>query len=393
MSGGKKWSAEEERYLRDVWGTMTIPGIARHLGRTVTAIKIRAQRLGLGNMLECGDYITLCQLFSALYGSKGSYSYKMKSWVKERGLPIHYQRIVRQRVRVVYLDEFWEWAEKNRSFLDFTKIEPLALGEEPEWVKEQRRQDHRGFALQRKDPWTPDEDSRLKMLLCQHRYGYAELSAILHRSAGAIQKRCTDLGLKERPVKADNHGPESQWSENDFVRLAEGIRNGESYTSIGNAIGKSEKAVRGKVYFVYFTENADKVRTMMGEGPWGSGTPAPTVKQAKHHSGYRIEIRDLTETLAGLLLYRAKAIKQDNDYDHYFQRKMCLHWDELRSVCTKGGEDCDSCCDFQKIPPQYCVRCGGTFYEREEGRLCSACRQARKKQAQRKWRRLQSIRT
>ena len=76
-------------------------------------------------------------------------------------------------------------------------MEPLALGEEPDWVAEQRRKDFKAFAIQRKDPWTADEDSRLKMLLKQHKYGYAELSEILRRSAGAIQRRCTDLGIKE----------------------------------------------------------------------------------------------------------------------------------------------------------------------------------------------------
>lgn len=38
--------------------------------------------------------------------------------------------------KIIYLDEFWKWAEKNRSFLDFSKMEPLALGKEPGWVNE-----------------------------------------------------------------------------------------------------------------------------------------------------------------------------------------------------------------------------------------------------------------
>ena len=37
------------------------------------------------------------------------------------------------------------------------------------------------------------------------------------------------------------------------------------------------------------------------------------------------------------------------------------------------------------LRPQYCVRCGKTFLEREENRMCRECRTARKKMAQRKW--------
>lgn len=265
----KTWTPEEERYLEDHWGTVSIPGIAKKLERTVSAIKVRAERLGLGGVLDSGDYVTFNQLMLALTDNAQSYSYQMESWVRRRGFPIHTKRVDKCVWRVVYLDEFWKWAEQHRSFIDFSKLEPLALGKEPDWVPEQRKKDFQSFALQRKDPWAPDEDSRLKMLLRQHKYGYAELSEILRRSEGAIVRRCRDLGLKERPVRADNHGKSSVWTDADYQALADGIRHGDSYPMIGKAVGRSEKAVRGKVYFTYLTEDADKVRAMLKDGPWG----------------------------------------------------------------------------------------------------------------------------
>ncbi len=98
-----------------------------------------------------GDYVTLNQLVTA-FNRTGSYSYKMISWVENRGLPVHNQRVQQNTFRVVYLKEFWTWAEKNRSFLDFSKLEPLAFGEEPAWVAEQRKRDFKACSLQRKDP-------------------------------------------------------------------------------------------------------------------------------------------------------------------------------------------------------------------------------------------------
>lgn len=155
----KTWTPEDEEYLREAWGRVSIPGIAKHLDRTVNAVKVHVARLGLGAVLANGDYVTFNQLMLTLTDNSQSYSYQMKSWVDNRGLPVHTQRVDQCTWRVVYLDEFWAWAEQHRSFIDFSKLEPLALGKEPDWVPEQRRKDFQAFALQRKDPWTPDEDN------------------------------------------------------------------------------------------------------------------------------------------------------------------------------------------------------------------------------------------
>ena len=378
----KEWTAEEKALMEDKWGTVSIKPIARILGRSVNSVKIMASRLGLGAVLESGDYITLNQLFVAVTGSKGGSGYAMTSWVKNRHLPVHTKRVVNCKFRVVYLDEFWKWAEKNRSFIDFSKMEPLALGKEPDWVADQRKKDFRAFAIQRKDPWTAEDDSRLKMLMSQNKYGYAELSEMLHRSCGAIQRRILDLGIKERPIRAGN---DSRWTDEDFEILADGIRNGESYTMIGNRIGKSEKAVRGKVYFDYLTEKADKVREMMGDGNWGDGAPVPTVKQAVCLSRTRTATKAALEDLVSVLYRRTLQLKS-NDYDNYFQREVCQNWNELDSCCTVGCTDCDYCTEFKRIDPQVCVRCGKTFYERQTNRMCRQCRSDRRKQAYKKWR-------
>ena len=107
------WSQKDEAYLMDKWGTLSIPAIAKHLGRTVNAVKVRVARLGLGPSLMGGEYVTLNQLVIAVTGTSSAYSYKMKSWVENRGLPIHTKRVDKCSWRVVYLDEFWPWAEKT----------------------------------------------------------------------------------------------------------------------------------------------------------------------------------------------------------------------------------------------------------------------------------------
>lgn len=290
-----------------------------------------------------GDYVTLNQLVTA-FNRTGSYSYKMISWVENRGLPVHNKRVQQNTFRVVYLKEFWIWAEKNRSFLDFSKLEPLAFGEEPAWVAEQRKRDFKACSLQRKDPWTPAEDAKLRMLLEQYKYTYEQMSDMLRRSPGAIQRRCADLGLKARPVRINPHGPGAVWHQEDYDRLAEGIKSGESYMSISKALGKSEKAIRGKVYYCYLTENADKVRAMMAGGNWGDGAPEPTVWQARLLSRSRAEMQTTMTMLVEALNCRIQQVGYDpaleDHWNQYWQRTTCLHmfWATVEDRYIAAGQ-------------------------------------------------------
>lgn len=224
-------------------------------------------------------------------------------------MPVNNKKVINNTFKIIYLDEFWKWAEKNRSFLDFSKMEPLALGKEPEWVNEQRKKDYKSNALQRKDQWTPYEDDKLRYLLKQQKYGYAEVADILHRSEGAIQRRCTDLGIRDRPIKADTGG--NPWTDDMYRTIVKGIKNGDSYSLIAKRIGKSEKAVRGKVYNKYLTENADKVRAMIGDGQWGDNAPEPKVKQALYLSHTRRVCRKNLTDLVGLLKYRTLCMMKE----------------------------------------------------------------------------------
>lgn len=135
----RKWTKEDVEYLTEKWGNVSIPSIAKKLNRSVNAVKIKAGRLNLGPMLENGAYVTLNQLAIALTGKNLS-PYCKKSWIENRGMPVHNKKVIKNTFKIVYLDEFWKWAEKNRSFLDFSKMEPLALGKEPGWVNEQRNE-------------------------------------------------------------------------------------------------------------------------------------------------------------------------------------------------------------------------------------------------------------
>ena len=263
--GIPNWTPEEVEYLKTVWGTTSYEGMAKTLNRSVDGIRQKASKLGLGRFYSHGEYVTLNQLYNALFGRNVS-TYVLKSWIQDRDMPIHYKkRSNKSRVRIVYLDEFWEWAAEHRSFLDFSEMEEYALGWEPDWVADQRSKDFRKRIDHRTDPWTPLEDQRLRNLLAQNRFTWPEMSKELGRSEGAIQRRINDLKIEDRPIRANPHA--GSWTPEAVAVLKAGVLNGDPYSQIAQKIGKSEKAVRGYVYRVWKTERADNIRKMIQEEP------------------------------------------------------------------------------------------------------------------------------
>lgn len=318
MPAGKNWTDEEENQLSEMWGYYTIDTIARRLGRTPIAVRVKVQRLGLPPFLDSGDYVTLNKLLHCLYGTKKAYhDDQLESLVKNRGMPVHKKaRSSRYSVRVVYLHEFWKWAEKNRSFLDFSNLEPGALGIEPSWLQQQRKHDGMMKIRIRKCEWTKLEDERLIHLVKEHKYTYAEMSRILNRTSGAIDHRLRVLNLKERPVAVCTSEQGATWTEEMLIYLADGIRNGCTYTAIGDRVGKSEKAVRGKVYSTYYTEKLDEVRAMLRDGAWGDNRPVPIVRKAMTISTFRSGIKRDIRKMTGILKHLEEIKRGERDGQH-----------------------------------------------------------------------------
>lgn len=281
-------------------------------------------------------------------------------------------------------EEFWKWAEKNQSFLNFANFEENALGLEPEWVKLKRKLDRLKKISYKTTPWTPYDDNYLRDLLKAHRFTYPELSKKLGRTEGAIQRRICDLGIKERPIKADNH---TLWTDEQISLLGSLIKQGYHYEAIHEKIpDKSTKAIRGYVFRFYLTESLDKVRRSIGDGEFGDNLPE---KQLRHRHVMnpedKNEVKENLGMLAYILLQRARQISTvAEEYKEFWQKDMCMNWSDITG-CKEGEKSCDSCDHFQRIREQYCSRCGATFLSRREQQFCEPCLVARKKQAQKKW--------
>ena len=382
MGKGKNWTREEEEQLAEEWGMYSADAIAKRLGRTRDAVIVRVARLGLGAHLENSAMISFNVLIKEL-GFSGGYEWQLQKST-EAGMKIHMQRVKDCSFRMVDIDEFWEFAEKNKHLIDFSRLEENALGAEPDWVKAKRTEDFKRKCVVKPHnaKWTEAEDKELLRLLRTYRYTYPEIADRLRRSEGAIQRRVNDLGIKERPLKADNH---TLWTEDQIQTLCQMIKDGSNYESMSRVLGKSSKAIRGKVFTVYLTENLAKVSKMLGDGEWGDNRPERRIGQKLLMSvEEKAEVKEEMSKLVSLLTYQIR--KHFDDQDNW-QRNLCQHWDKVRG-CTAGETNCDACSSFQRIRPQYCGRCGATFYERQPNRICERCRIQRKKQGYRKYLRM-----
>ena len=379
MGQERNWTKEEIEYLSDNYGQLSYGTLAKNLNRSCNAINIKARKLNLGAFLECGDYITFNQLLIALgYGKNGN-NYKLISWVKNRDFPIHYKRVNENRFRVVYIDEFWKWGEKNQDLLDFSKFEENLLGAEPEWVKRKRKLDYEKSRKYFTTPWTKLEDAELARLVGQHKYTYDQISRKLNRTCGAVQKRLCDLGINDRPVKADNH---NCWTDQELIDLGDLIKQGYEYNLIAERIGRSSKAIRGLVYRYYITENLDKVRAYIGKGQFGDNCPEKKVRHFKiMNTEERNQVRDLISRLAGVLDAEFHIKINETEWGMYFQKDMCQNFGQ---ECLDEGCGCDECLRYKKIEPQACKMCGRTFYEKKENTYCAECRNQRRKNYLRK---------
>lgn len=193
--------------------------------------------------MESDVRISLNQFMLALYGGAQMGGYTSNRLI-QNGLPVKWHRVKKNRFRVIDIEDFWKWAEKNKSLLDFSRFDKYTLGAEPDWVDEKRKADFKKLQLhgQHNAAWTKAEDDKLRYLLEKNRYTYSELAQELRHSEGAIKRRILDLGIETRPVRC----PPRKWTEEEVETLCSMVDAGYDFTLIAEKLNRTALATRGK---------------------------------------------------------------------------------------------------------------------------------------------------
>jgi len=306
------WSPDDIDAMREMWGSKTIPQIAKKLGRSETAINIKAKRLGLGTFKDSSEYLPALQISKLLGVDIHAIT---DYWIPKCGLK--FKRISprgKQYFTYIKITDVMEWLWLNPDKWDSRRVELYAFGCEPEWLQAKRKLDlaskPRGCFK-----WTAQEDAKLVML---------------YRSGAKIQDIADTLGRTHAGVE--------------------------------------HRAARLDI--------------------WGNGAYIGNKRQQKRKEKAEAFERVALQTR---LISVLKARLNELNFDGYWQKEMCMNWHLIKG-CVAGCPNCDDCAAFIRIRPQYCVRCGSTFIEREENLRCPRCREQRRRQALRKHTALQGRR-
>lgn len=253
------WTKEEENFLIENWGVLSIPQIANKLNKTEKAISMKKHRLKLGPFIENGDYISGNELFKTL-GYSNPRSVLNKTIWKDNGFPMFNKKINTKRVKCVNVNKFWLWAKKNQDLLDFSGYTQYALGKEPKWVNEKRIKD-RQKRKYIESKWTQKEDEYLIFLVNQFKYTCKEISDKLNRSENAIHHRLSVLKVMARPLSESK----KRWSKDEIKILKDLILEGYNYEEISNKLSRSINSIKTKVYYLCKTKKIDKAKKILEE--------------------------------------------------------------------------------------------------------------------------------
>lgn len=258
MGRAPNWTAEELDYLQDQWGVTSIKGIAVRLGKSVAAVRLKAQRARLGDARMNFAGITVNQLAKAL---NREYS-TVKLWIQRYEMPARKKLFCQEsRVLIIDYEAFWKWAENHKELLNLAKMEPNTLGPEPAWAKVKRKADQLRFQkTEQAVEWTSEEDQRLAQIL-KTEITYPELATIFNRSEASIKRRIHDLKLKLRPVRLNNM---IKYTPEEVTTLLQMAEAGYGFETIGKTLGKSALGVRGKLERMGFDFKRRKLRDISG---------------------------------------------------------------------------------------------------------------------------------
>lgn len=188
---GAFWTKDEEIYLREKWGILSLDVLSKKLKRTKDAIYTKASKMNLGSSLQAtGDFTTgeLCEMLSVVGTT-------VHRWIEKRGLRA--RKLKRGETRFVYCiseDDLIKWMEKNQDLYSTEKLPDLIFGVEPEWLKNKRKFDANNPKNATVDrSWSVKEEERLIAMVKSEMYTNQEIANRLNRTVNSIHSKIPRL--------------------------------------------------------------------------------------------------------------------------------------------------------------------------------------------------------
>ncbi|MBR2827640.1 MAG: hypothetical protein IKE70_00195 [Bacilli bacterium] len=232
----REWNEEEEDELRRLWGTMSIEKLAKKLKRSVSSVKVRANRLHLGPMYGNDARFLTIPMISNMLGV--SYERITTTWIS-LGLKVERRSLTsKMKYNCVSWEELISFLENHQDEWDSRNLEKYALVEEFDWLIKKRKRDLEEDPLWYRR-WNNTEIEELKWMLLVEKKNYAEIAASLRRTESSVARMARELGLQYRLPQ--------YWKGEELLYLKNNSQN-LTYGEMANHLGRSERAVKNKVY-------------------------------------------------------------------------------------------------------------------------------------------------
>lgn len=241
---------------------MSVEAISVSLGRTKISVRNKARNLYLGRQYDGNGETVTIKMINTAFG-KVTVSHRTADRMEKTGLKVRRFRFGRVNRYCVRIDDFWEWLKLNQGYYPVTKLEPLALGPEPEWVEQARRAARAYPILNAGKPWTHHDDMLLKSMI-RSRRPIGEICAALKRTENAVRSHAArDWSIDLSYAACTRRRP---WTEDEKRRLIEMAQSGWCSAKIAAQLDRSERMVRVKLRQLCGTSSIDQVqRAAAGE--------------------------------------------------------------------------------------------------------------------------------
>ena len=189
----KAWSQEELDYLHEVWGEKTIPEIAKKLGRSINAVKIKSVRCGYLGQKWSGEMMSARKV-SKLLGV--DVHAVIDYWIPKCNLKAKRKRLgeSKKTTTIIMFEDLLKWLEEHQDLWDSRRIELYGLGMEYDWLVEKRKRDAQ-LPRRKAQKWNPYEDSQLILMWKRGDKTKAEIAEILNRPVSGVEHRLARIDV------------------------------------------------------------------------------------------------------------------------------------------------------------------------------------------------------
>lgn len=190
----KYWTPEEEICFKTDWGNESLSYkylSKKYKNRSVTALKSKAKRLGLSKRQHNSSYLTIKDITTEMQVSKD----RVRNWIKH-GLKYHNSQIKPYKYLISQSD-LLSFLEKHQNLFNASEISEYLFINEPEWLKEKRRNDRDKFVRKMGVRYTNSEKKTVEQLFKIGKSN-ADIAKTLNRTESGIERLLYEMNLSRK---------------------------------------------------------------------------------------------------------------------------------------------------------------------------------------------------